>query len=124
MKMQESGEDYLEMILMLSKKQGYVRSIDVARGLGFSKPSVSRAIHLLERNGYIRIDGDGTLLLTDFGRETAERIYDRHQTLTNYLIQLGVPAETAAQDACRMEHVISQESFECIKKQVLPKTED
>lgn len=115
-KIQESGENYLETILILSKKQGTVRSIDVARELEFSKPSISRAMHILQDNGYLKMDANGLITLTDKGTETAERVYDRHLTLTKCLQALGVSPETAAQDACRIEHVISEESFDCLKQ--------
>ncbi len=121
MKIQESGENYLETILILSKKQGSVRSIDVARELGFSKPSISRAMHILQDNGYLDMDANGLILLTEKGKETAERVYDRHLTLTKCLHALGVSEETAAQDACRIEHVISQESFDCLKRHLTDK---
>lgn len=121
-KIQESGENYLETILILSQKQDNVRSVDIARELGFSKPSISRAIHILQDNGYLKIDASGLILLTEKGRNTAECIYDRHLTLTKCLQALGVSAETAAQDACRIEHIISQESFECLKQHLLSKS--
>lgn len=118
MKIQESGENYLEMILMLKNQKGSVRSIDVAHALSVTKPSVSRAMSILRKAGHITMDDEGFLELTDSGREIAARIYERHQLLTEYLTALGVRPETAAQDACRMEHVISQESFDRIRAHV------
>ncbi len=118
MKLLESGEMYLETILVLKNKYGYVRSIDIAREMNFSKPSVSRAVALLKEDGYIENDPHGMILLTDKGMEVAEKIYDRHKTLTKYLVWLGVNEETAQHDACRIEHVISQESFDKIKEQL------
>lgn len=118
MKIQESGENYLEMILMLKKEKGSVRSIDVAHALSVTKASVSRAMSILRQAGHITMDEEGLLSLTASGREIAERIYERHRLLTEYLTALGVSPETAAQDACRMEHVISQESFDKIRAHV------
>jgi len=115
MKIYESAENYLEAILVLGRQKGSVRSIDVAQHLDFSKPSVSRAVSLLRENGYILMDHCGMLTLTDAGREIAERIYERHTLFTKWLIELGVNPEVAAEDACRIEHQISQESFEKIK---------
>jgi DtxR family transcriptional regulator, Mn-dependent transcriptional regulator len=116
MHMQESGEMYLETILILSRTKGQVRSIDIVDYMSFSKPSVSRAVGLLKNGGYILVDPDGYITLTDAGREVAEKIYDRHTTLTAMLTSLGVSPEVAAEDACRMEHTISDESFEALKK--------
>lgn len=116
MKLQESGEMYLETILILKKRFGYVRSIDVARELNFSKPSVSRAVSLLRENDYITFDPNGMLLLTEKGQEIAEMIYERHEVLSRCLFAIGVSEETAAADACRIEHVISEETFEKIKE--------
>ncbi len=116
MVMQESGEMYLETILILSKKKSDVRSIDVGEYMGFSKPSVSRAVGLLKEGGYITVDKDGFLTLTDAGREIAEKIYERHTMLTEFLIRIGVSPETAAHDACKIEHDISDESFEAMKR--------
>ena len=116
MKIQESGENYLETILMLEQKNGSVRSIDIANELEFSKPSVSRAIGLLKSGGYVMTDKNGHLLLTDTGREIAQKIYERHTMLTRFLMELGVDENTASSDACRMEHVISDISFQAIKK--------
>lgn len=118
MKIQKSAEDYLEAILMLQQQNGSVRSIDVAHHMGFSKPSISRAVGLLRDNGYVSIDQNGLLLLTESGRRIAESIYERHTVLTHLLISLGVSAETAAEDACRIEHVISEETFDRLKAHV------
>lgn len=116
MHLQESGEMYLESLLVLSRRLDSVRSVDVSEYMGFSKPSVSRAIGLLKSGGYVVMDGNGFLTLTDSGREIAEKIYERHELLTVFLQRLGVSEKTAAEDACKMEHVISDESFEAIKK--------
>ena len=116
MHIQESGEMYLETILVLSKKNQFVRSIDVGEYMGYSKPSVSRAIGLLKKGGYVTSDSDGHLSLTDEGRELAEKIYSRHNILTRFLVSLGVSEEAASEDACKMEHVISDESMEAIEK--------
>ena len=116
MRIQESGEMYLETILRLSQKSGHVRAIDIGEEMGYSKPSVSRAMSLLKQGGYIVIDVDGGITLTDAGREIAEKIYARHTLLTHFLVSLGVDEETAAEDACKMEHSISDASFEAIKK--------
>lgn len=118
MKLLESGEMYLETILILKNKFGYVRSIDIAHEMNYSKPSVSRAVALLKENGYIENDPHGMIMLTEKGLEIAENIYDRHKTLTKYLVWLGVNEDTAQEDACRIEHVISQESFDKIKSQL------
>lgn len=116
MRIQESGEMYLETILLLSQKSGHVRAIDVGEEMGYSKPSVSRAMGLLKNGGFIVVDADGAITLTDAGREIAEKIYARHTLLTKFLISLGVDEETASEDACKMEHSISDTSFEAIKK--------
>lgn len=116
MHLQESGEMYLETILILSKQSMSVRSIDVGEYMGYSKPSVSRAVGLLKNAGYIVVEKDGSLILTESGRKTAENIYEKHTTLTTLLINLGVDEETACEDACKIEHVISDTSFEAIKK--------
>lgn len=116
MQLQESGEMYIETIYILSKKQNEVRSIDVGDYMGFSKPSVSRAIGILKKGGYVDMDGRGFLSLTEKGLEVAEKIYERHILLTQFLVSLGVEEETAVRDACRMEHIISDESFAAIKK--------
>lgn len=116
-KLQESGENYLETILVLKKRIGNVRSIDIANELGYTKPSISRAMTILKSAGYISIDeSTGFISLTDKGFEIAEAMYERHQILSTYLVSLGVSPETAAQDACRIEHVISEETFERIRK--------
>lgn len=112
----ESGEMYLETIHVLYKKNGHVRSIDVSEHMGYSKPSVSRAMGLLKEGGYITIDKEGFITLTDSGLEVAQKIYERHTILSTLLVALGVSPETAAEDACRIEHAISDESFEAIKK--------
>lgn len=119
MKIQESGENYLETILILQGKYGAVRSVDIARSLSFSRPSVSRAVSVLKRGGLISVDKNGLVSLTPPGMEIAKRIYERHQLLTDYLTAIGVSSETAAADACRLEHVVSQETFEKIKVQLL-----
>ena len=116
MRLQESGEMYLETILTLSKNQTNVRSIDISETMGYSKPSVSRAVGLLKNGGYIEVDKDGFITLTDSGREIAEKIYERHTILTKMLVGLGVDQETAAADACKMEHAISDTSLEAIKR--------
>ena len=112
----ESGEMYLETIHVLQKKNGAVRSIDISEHMGYSKPSVSRAVGLLKKDGYIQVDGDGYITLTDTGMDVAMKIYERHTILSSMLIQLGVSPETAAEDACRLEHAISDESFRAIKR--------
>ena len=116
MKIQESAENYLETILILKNKNGAVSYIDIANELGFSKPSVSVAMKNLRENGYIEVDSSGYITLLDSGRQIAEKIYERHTTLSKWLVSLGVDAKTAAEDACRIEHIISSESFEAIKK--------
>ena len=122
MKIQESAENYLEAILMLRQEKGAVRSIDIAGKLEFSKPSVSIAMKNLRENGYIEMDGDGLITLTPAGQEIAERVYERHVLLTNWLVRLGVDREPAVEDACRIEHVISAESFEAIKRHAAQKS--
>ena len=112
----QSGEDYLETILVLSQRTGFVRAIDIGEEMGYSKPSVSRAMGLLKAGNYITVDDLGGIHLTDAGREVAERIYERHTYLTRFLTGLGVNPEVAAEDACRIEHVISSESFHAIKE--------
>lgn len=119
MALQESGENYLEAILMLKEEKGYVRSIDIAHKLGFSKPSVSRAMSILKKEGHITTDGLNQILLTESGQKIAESIYERHKVITKFLTSLGVDEETAAKDACRIEHVISPISFEKIKEKFL-----
>ena len=116
MKMQESPEDYLEAILVLSRELGNVRSIDVANHLGYSKPSISVAMKRLRENGYVTLDDHGNLMLTGSGLSIALKIYERHLVLSQFLISSGVDEEVAKKDACRMEYVISDESFEKIKQ--------
>ena len=118
MQIQESGEMYLETILVLTKKQNNVRSIDICEHMGFSKPSVSRAVGLLKNGGYIQIDRDGFITLTELGREIASKVYERHEILTRVLTDLGVSKEVASNDACKIEHVISDEAFEAIKRHI------
>ena len=118
MRLQESGEMYLETILILSKTKPFVRAIDVGEYMGYSKPSVSRAVGLLKGGDYIHVDKDGGIKLTDSGREIAEKIYERHTLLTAYLTHLGVDKAVASEDACKIEHVISDESFQAIKRHV------
>lgn len=115
MKILESAENYLETILVLHNRKGQVRSIDIANELEFSKPSVSVAMKRLRENGYITMDYDGYIELTDAGRRIADSVYDRHTTLTECLMRIGVDPKTAAEDACRVEHVISEETFHAIK---------
>lgn len=116
MKLYESAENYLETILVLSKKSSFVRSIDIANALNFSKPSVSVAMKKLSKGKYIDISKDGAITLTPEGLKIAERIYDRHVFLTNWLISIGVDENVASEDACRMEHIISQQTIEALKK--------
>ena len=116
MSIHESGEMYLEAILVLSQKNGFVRSIDVSEYLGYSKPSVSRAVGILKNGNYIVVDKDGSLSLTESGKEIAEKIFERHTVLSRLLMMLGVSEETATSDACKLEHAISDESFEAIKR--------
>ena len=116
MHIQESGEMYLETILVLTKKLNSVRSIDICEEMGYSKPSVSRAVGLLKSGGFITVDESGYITLTDEGRSLAEKIFDRHTILTKFLVQLGVDEEIASQDACKMEHAISDESLGAIKR--------
>ena len=114
--LQESGEMYLETIYVLTKNEKNVRSIDVVEYMGFSKPSVSRAIGLLKNGGYVTVDDEGHLSLTDIGLDIAKKIYERHNILTEMLVKLGVSRETASNDACKIEHVISDESFNAIRR--------
>lgn len=116
MKLRASGEDYLEAVLMLQKKNGMVRSIDLARHMEVSKPSVSRAVAILQEGGFLTVDSDYFLHLTEAGREVAEKIYERHQFFTEQLVAAGVDQETAKQEACRMEHAISDTSFQKLKR--------
>ena len=120
MKLHASGEDYLEAILILQKRMGEsaVRSIDLARHMEFSKPSISHAVGVLRDGGFLEMDKDGSLHLTDKGREVAEKIYDRHRFFTEQLIAVGVDEVTAEQDACRIEHAISDESFQKLKNAI------
>ena len=123
MKINESAENYLETIYILSKKNDAVRSIDIATELGYSKPSVSVAMKHLRENAYIETDKEGYITLTNTGQEIAERIFERHYVITNALISLGVNPKVATDDACRIEHVISAESFDAIKKYITEKKE-
>ena len=116
MKLLESGQMYLETIYILSKKMPAVHSIDVSESMGYSKPSVSRAIGILKSGGYVEMVEDGSLTLTEAGRTLAEQIYERHTILTEFLVRLGVDRATATEDACKMEHVISDESLAALKK--------
>lgn len=116
MKIHESAENYLETILMIKNKKGLVRSIDIANELEFSKPSVSVAMKNLRQNGYIDVDENGYITLLESGLEIAEKMYERHTTISDWLISLGVDSKTAVDDACKIEHIISNESFEAIKK--------
>ena len=120
MQIRESAEMYLETILVLSKK-GDVRSIDIARAMNFSRPSVSVTVHNLEKEHYIKINENGTISLEPAGLEIAERIYERHTVLTDLLISIGVSEQTASEDACKIEHDISVETFDCIKKSIKKK---
>lgn len=115
MRLQESGEMYLEAILVLFRKNGHVRAVDISEYLGYSKPSVSRAVGLLKAGAYIQVDPDGGIALTESGQEIAEKIYERHMVLSALLRKMGVSEETAAADACKLEHAISDESFYAIK---------
>ena len=118
MQLQESGEMYLETIYILTQQSSNVRSIDVCEYMGFSKPSVSRAVGLLKAGGYINVDKDGYLSLTEVGREVAIKMFDRHRLLTDFLVSLGVDKDVAATDACKIEHHISDESFEALKRHI------
>ena len=115
MGLQESGEMYLETILVLSQEKSSVRSIDVCEYMGYSKPSVSRAVGILKSGGYITVDHDGYITLTDEGRYVAERTYERHKVLTAFFRAIGVPDDVASEDACKIEHDISDETFEALK---------
>lgn len=119
MRLQESGEMYLESIYVLSQKLGAVRSIDISEYMGYSKPSVSRAVSLLKNGGYIVMNEENLITLTESGLEIAQKIYDRHTLLTELLTRLGVSQKTAAEDACKMEHAISDESYEAIRKHLM-----
>lgn len=118
MNLQESGEMYLESVYVLSQKIGNVRSLDVAEYMGFSKPSVSRAVGLLKEGGYLVSDSNGYLVLTALGEERARKIYERHTILSEVLVAIGVDPKIAAEDACRVEHVISDETFDAVKRHV------
>ena len=114
MKIQKSAEDYLEMVMMLEEKRGSVRSIDVATEMGVTKPSVSVAVKRLRENGYLTVDADGQLRLTESGSEIAGRMYDRHRMLTDFFVSIGVSPETAREDACKVEHDLSDETFKAL----------
>ena len=118
MKIHASGEDYLEAVLILQKKQGMIRSIDLARHMGFSKPSISHAVGVLKNGGFLTVDEDGFHHLTAIGREVAEKIYERHLFFTEQLVAAGVDLETAEQEACRMEHAIGDTSFRKLKEKI------
>lgn len=118
MQLLESGQMYLETILILSKEQKNIRSIDISEHMGFSKPSVSRAIGLLKRGEYVTVDNDGYIHLTNLGLDMANKMYDRHRVLTKFFTSLGVSDETAVQDACKIEHHISDETFDAIKAHI------
>lgn len=115
MAIHQSGEDYLEVILVLKKRLGMVRSIDIVNELHYKKPSVSIAMKKLRESGYILTDAEGHITLTEKGQEVAEQVYERHQVLTSMLVSLGVDPETASDDACKIEHHLSQQTFECLK---------
>ncbi len=115
MKIHQSAENYLETIYVLTKRNGSVRSIDIANELGFSKPSVSVAMKALRENGYIDVSGDGKIILLEAGIKIAEKLYERHTVLTNALMALGISEETASEDACKIEHILSEETFNAIK---------
>lgn len=119
MALYESAEMYLETIYQLSQERSTVRSVDVAESMGYSKPSVSRAVGLLKKGGYLLMEKDGALTLTESGLETAKKVYERHTILTSLLTRLGVSPEVAAEDACKMEHVLSDETFEAIKRHMI-----
>lgn len=124
MKIYASGEDYLEAVLVLQKEKGMVRSVDLARHMGFSKPSISHAVGVLKNCGFLTVDEDGYLHLTEDGREVAEKIYERHQFFTEQLVAVGVDRETAERDACRIEHAISEETFQKLKASVEKQSND
>ena len=118
MEIHESAENYLETILVLQQRNGHVRSIDIANELSFSKPSVSVAMKNLRENGYIHMDDQGHITLTQTGQDIADKMYERHIMLSNWLIYLGVDEKTAVEDACKIEHVLSSQSFQAIKKHI------
>ena len=120
MHLQESGEMYIETIYVLSQSSNFVRAIDVGERMGFSKPSVSRALKILRENGYITVDAKGGITLTSAGKEVAERMYERHHVIASLLVKIGVDPEIATEDSCKIEHVISEETFDKIKE-LLPK---
>ena len=122
MHLQESGEMYLETIYVLTRESNFVRSVDVGEHMGFSKPSVSRAMGLLKSGGYITVGEDGAIRLTEVGKEIAEKIYERHTILTKWLTDIGVAFETASEDACKIEHHLSDTTFEAIKSYIKNKT--
>ena len=124
MKIYASGEDYLEAVLVLQKKKVMVRSVDLARHMGFSKPSISHAVGVLKNGGFLTVDEDGYFHLTEDGREVAEKIYQRHQFFTEQLVAVGVDRETAERDACRIEHAISEEAFQKLKASVEKQSND
>lgn len=119
MQVRDSSEDYLEAILILSTKNGYVRNVDIADYMGFSKPSITHAVTVLRNGGYVRTDTDKNIFLTDKGKEVAEKIYEKHEFFKDYLISIGVDEKTATHDACKIEHAISDDSFEKLKIAVL-----
>lgn len=116
MKTQESMENYLETIYVLDQKTGFVRSVDVATEMGFSKPSISNAMKKLKAEGYVQIEEKGQIVLTEKGKTVAVNTYEKHCVISHWLMDIGVSRETALEDACRMEHILSEESFECMKK--------
>lgn len=120
MHLQESGEMYIETIYVLSQSSNFVRAIDVGERMGFSKPSVSRALKILRENGYITVDAKGGITLTSVGKEVAERMYERHHVIASLLVKIGVDPEIATDDSCKIEHVISEETFDKIKE-LLPR---
>lgn len=122
MKIHQSAEDYLETILVLKERRGAVRSIDIANEMNFSKPSISVAMKKLRENGYIEVDKDGYIVLTDTGMEIASKVYNRHKLLTQFFVSLGVDEAVAAEDACKIEHHLSQETFEKIKEHAIKNT--
>lgn len=124
MKIYASGEDYLEAVLVLQKKKGIVHSVDLARHMEFSKPSISHAVGVLKNGGFLTVDEDGYFHLTEDGREVAEKIYERHQFFTEQLVAVGVDRETAERDACRIEHAISEEAFQKLKASVEKQSND
>lgn len=124
MKIYASGEDYLEAVLVLQKKKVMVRSVDLARHMGFSKPSISHAVGVLKNGGFLTVDEDGYFHLTEDGRKVAEKIYERHQFFTEQLVAVGVDRETAERDACRIEHAISEETFQKLKASVEKQSND